>query len=177
MKHHLHKFDTFIGQLITSLPKWLRLPMAFISFLGQPVITVGLAMFIIGIGFKTTNEALLIAGIVTIATTVVSSLLKMILRRNRPITEYVDRMFFHTFSFPSGHAAGTVPIFGLIAYLLLHLGQPWSLAAAITVGLLPVLVGVSRVYLGAHYASDVVGGWIIGIAGLAVIVFILQPTL
>lgn len=175
MKNYIHNFDTTTERIIKRLPAWFALPMTLITQLGQPVVTIGLAMFFIGIGYKTNNTPLLTAGIVAVATTGVGTVLKLILRRNRPVTEYVERMFFHTYSFPSGHAASTVPIFGLLAYLLAGMNIHWSwvLLAIIT----PVLVGISRVYLGAHFASDVIGGWLLGIAGLAVIIFIVQPSL
>lgn len=176
MKNYIHRFDTIIEKFIKRLPAWYRLPMTLITQLGQAVVTIGLAMFFIGIGYKTSNTPLLTAGIVAISTTAISTVLKLILRRNRPVTEYVERMFFHTYSFPSGHAASTVPIFGMAAYLLAGLsGVHWALVAIVT--LIPVLVGISRVYLGAHFASDVAGGWLLGGAGLAVIIFIVQPSL
>lgn len=178
MRRHIHTFDRIINDYIKSLPEWLQLPMVVVSFLGQPVVTGGLAALIVGVGYGRDDAGLMMAGVVAIATLVLSSILKLILRRNRPITEYVERMFFHTYSFPSGHAAGSLPSFGLLAYLLLQiLPVATGLYIAIAIALVVMLIGVSRVYLGAHYASDVIGGWIVGFAGLAVIIFIVQPTI
>lgn len=151
--------------------------MLFTTYLGQPIITGGLGALIIGIGYGSGNNSLRMAGIVAVGTLIVGSLLKLILRRDRPVTEYVEHMFLDTFSFPSGHAAGSVPVFGLVAYLLLQTGSAWGIAAALLIAVLTFLIGVSRVYLGAHYASDVLGGWVVGFAGLATIIFIVQPTL
>lgn len=149
--------------------------MLFMTFLGQPIITGGLGALIIGIGIGKDSSSLKMAGIVAVSTLVVGSLLKLVLRRDRPATEYVEHMYLDTFSFPSGHAAGTVPVFGLVAYLIASMNEVWSLFAVIIIALVTFLIGISRIYLGAHYASDVIGGWVIGAAGLAVIVFIVQP--
>jgi undecaprenyl-diphosphatase len=72
------------------------------------------------------------------------------------------------YSFPSGHALGSLVCLGVIAASLAPvLPQParrylWSVC-----GFLVVLVGVSRVELGVHYPSDVVAGWLLGAAWLA----------
>lgn len=65
------------------------------------------------------------------------------------------------YSFPSGHAMGSFISCGAMSYILMR--QPWSwkvksagLAAAVTT---VILVGLSRVYLGVHWASDIAGGW------------------
>jgi undecaprenyl-diphosphatase len=73
------------------------------------------------------------------------------------------------YSFPSGHAMSSFITFGALAYIALR--QPWlwaaksaGLAIALT---MVVLVGVSRVYLGVHWTSDIAGGWSAGTVWLA----------
>jgi undecaprenyl-diphosphatase len=74
-------------------------------------------------------------------------------------------------SFPSGHAMGAMIAYGMVAYVLVtgfgRRAAPFIVAAASTIVL---AVGFSRVYLGVHYFSDVVGGYLSGIAWLAVCV-------
>lgn len=69
-------------------------------------------------------------------------------------------------SFPSGHALGAAATLGVLVYLgWLH--WPRRLPLFVTVaGLLVLVVGLSRVYLGVHWTTDVLAGWLIGIAWL-----------
>lgn len=74
-------------------------------------------------------------------------------------------------SFPSGHATQTVAFYGMLA-LILTTGRSnrtrvWALAG---VALIAILVGASRIYLGAHWLTDVLGGYALGATWLAVIV-------
>ncbi len=72
-------------------------------------------------------------------------------------------------SFPSGHAMGSFIVLGAIAYLLLRQNFTWKLKSillAIIVTLI-LLVGLSRVYLGVHWSSDIIAGWCAGIVWLA----------
>jgi len=89
--------------------------------------------------------------------------LKLIFARARPdLASAIAEARWY--SFPSGHAMSSFITFGALAYLVLR--QPWrwvarsaGLAVAMTMVL---LVGLSRVYLGVHWASDIAGGWSAG---------------
>ena len=76
-------------------------------------------------------------------------------------------------SFPSGHATSSIILYGFLAYLLGRNAGPYAratLAACATAGV--VLIGVSRLYLGAYWLSDVVAGWSIGLVWLALAVIL-----
>lgn len=75
-----------------------------------------------------------------------------------------------SYSFPSGHAMMSMVVLGLIAVAAYRL-SPWVRAHRWILLLAPiwsVVVGCSRVYLGVHWASDVVGGWLIGVVWVVV---------
>lgn len=143
--------------------------MLFMTLLGQPPITVGVAAGVAGFGLAGHNQGLVIAGTIAIITFGISSILKLFLRRARPQNDYVRSMLIQTFSFPSGHAAGSLVSFGMLAYILAVNWPDWVAILSSTTLAICFLIGVSRIYLGAHYPSDVIGGWIVGAAGLATI--------
>ena len=95
-------------------------------------------------------------------------MLKYILRRPRPLGPHL--VAASGFSFPSGHAMGSLAFYGLFMYLI-YLYVPnrklrWAgvLFMAIIIG----CIGMSRIYLGVHYTSDVLGGYFISLAYLIV---------
>jgi undecaprenyl-diphosphatase len=98
--------------------------------------------------------------------TAVNSLLKLIFHRPRPELAFVH---LDTYSFPSGHAATSSATFTVMAYLLAR--RCHSMKARIWIGLgaaaAIALVGFSRLYLGAHYLSDVLAGISFGVAWAA----------
>lgn len=67
-----------------------------------------------------------------------------------------------TFSFPSGHAMGSMTLAMTVVLLAWH--TRWRWPAVIAAGLFVLLVGLSRIYLGVHYPSDIIGGWAAGMA-------------
>lgn len=169
MKKKIRTFDRIILSWIRKIPSWMRPCMIFFTTLGLPIFTVGSSALIIGFGIGKQRDDLIIGGSIAIITLMAASLLKLILRRKRPTNDYVEQMFFDTFSFPSGHSAGSVASYGLLCLLLLANGSALALVGAGALVVTVLIIGISRVYLGAHYASDVLGGWIIGIVGLIAI--------
>jgi len=91
--------------------------------------------------------------------------------RPRPdIAYYIE----HGFSFPSGHATIAVAFYGFCAYILVRTASSWSRKVAYGVGALSIIafIGVSRIYLGVHYVSDVLAGYAVGFLWLLVAVSI-----
>jgi undecaprenyl-diphosphatase len=92
--------------------------------------------------------------------TVLNLLLKQIFAAPRPdLLPHLD--IVHTYSFPSGHAAGNMMFFGAWAMLAGRRGGYWAAAALIA------LIGISRIWLGVHWPSDVTAGWVEGLGWLA----------
>jgi membrane-associated phospholipid phosphatase len=94
--------------------------------------------------------------------------LKGLFERERP--PFRDRFIDETTkSFPSGHSMGSLICYGLLAYLLvLVVRRAWVRLLAVSgLSVLVLAIGFSRIYLGAHYVSDVVGGYAVGGVWLA----------
>lgn len=77
----------------------------------------------------------------------------------------------HTFSFPSGHAMGSATLAMVVVLLCWHTRWRW-LAVALA-GSFALLVGVSRIYLGVHYPSDILGGFAAGLAWVSGVYLVL----
>ncbi|MGV8894021.1 MAG: phosphatase PAP2 family protein [Burkholderiaceae bacterium] len=96
--------------------------------------------------------------------------MKHIFQRARPVFDQ-PLLTLSTYSFPSGHTAATTLLYGVLAaYLISHL-KPWRWRVVILVvtmaAMMVALVGLSRMYLGVHYLSDVLAATVEGIAWLA----------
>lgn len=91
-----------------------------------------------------------------------SEILKRLVERARPPEEW--RAVVETgFSFPSNHAAIAAALYGFLAYLAWKLAPEKLRGALVALSMLLILlIGFSRLYLGVHYASDILGGLILG---------------
>lgn len=93
---------------------------------------------------------------------VANYLLKFFFQRPRPV---LDPLIEATnYSFPSGHAMNSTIFYGLLAFYIFHFTRKKlaSLVMGIVCGLIIILIGFSRVYLGVHYPSDVIAGFVVG---------------
>ncbi len=100
---------------------------------------------------------------------VVGGLLKALVGRDRPEPD-VTLAVAGGAAYPSGHALTAVLVAGVVAVLLVTVARPRAavrLPALIALALVAVAVGCTRVLLGVHWASDVVGSWLVALAWLA----------
>ena len=138
----------------------------FITNLGGAIFLIGLtALLIILIKNKKIGLSILVNLAIV---TGLNQLLKRILQRPRP-TEF--RIVEETgYSFPSGHSMVSMAFYGYLIYLIYKYVEnkyiKWSLICLLSC--LVILIGTSRIYLGVHYTSDVLGGFLISISYLVI---------
>jgi undecaprenyl-diphosphatase len=115
------------------------------------------------------REAVLLA-LSLVAGTVFFSVVKLLVGRPRPPLEDA-RIVQGGLSFPSGHSTLAAMFYGTLAYFIIRALRPeWArVAVGVAAGLLVLAVGVSRVYLGVHYPSDVAAGWAAGVVWLGLV--------
>lgn len=92
--------------------------------------------------------------------------LKQLFQRARPGDDFDPLVHERFYSFPSGHSMASMAIWGFLAWLLARHGKRAWAAAALAI---PFLVGFTRIYLGAHYPTDVLGGFLVGLVVIAVV--------
>ncbi|WP_033541371.1 phosphatase PAP2 family protein [Planococcus sp. CAU13] len=158
-------FDGFIINLIrVNQSPALDSIMLFITELGSvwflALVTISVAAWL---WFKDNDRwSAFFLIIASAAGGLLNSLMKSFYGRERPsINEAIDATGF---SFPSGHSMGSFILYGFIIFLAIRKRQKewvqWTISISLAV--LVVLIGVSRIYLGAHYPSDVAAGFIAG---------------
>jgi membrane-associated phospholipid phosphatase len=94
---------------------------------------------------------------------VLNQLLKGLFDRPRPFFEH-PLLIETSYSFPSGHAMESFVVYGMLAYFVVLALRTWKARVGVVcgAGLLVVLIGLSRMYLGVHYFSDVLAGYAAG---------------
>jgi len=170
----LRKFDRQSTASVQSLPTSTRGYFRLMTLIGQPVFALLSAAIISYYGEYTGNVQLVAAGIIVAIALLFASGLKYLLRRKRPLTDYAAAMFFKTYSFPSGHAAASTSCYGLVVYLCLMSGNMFTVVAGVVLIPIVLSIGISRIYLGAHFPTDVIGGWLFGGIGLALAIWTLH---
>lgn len=112
--------------------------------------------------------------VVALSSLLLMFLLKLIFHRNRPLTPLLDAA--KGYSFPSGHALMSITFYGLLIFLVWqNVKKVWTKwLLTILLALLIVFIGMSRVYLRVHYASDVLAGFSVGLMWLLLSLWILK---
>jgi undecaprenyl-diphosphatase len=104
---------------------------------------------------------------------VLNPALKLLFERARPtLFEVITRP--DTYSFPSGHSMSAVTVYGALAAVIIALRPTAKPIAVIGAMIVFVGIGLSRVYLGAHWPMDVVAGWTAGVPFLVTTVYLLH---
>ena len=154
-----------ISDFVTPIAKFIT------NFGGAIFLSIATVMLFLLIKNKKIGLSI-ISDIVII--TVLNQLLKRILQRPRP-TEF--RIVEETgYSFPSGHSMVSMAFYGYLIYLIYRYIKnkyiKWSLIVLLSI--LICLIGISRIYLGVHYTSDVLGGFLLSISYLVVYISLIK---
>lgn len=147
---------------------WLRYTMIVVSYLGSNFPLFSLLIILTAVIFWTLRlrlEAIMVVGL-SIVSSLLNTLIKLLVARPRPTASLVEVIQVASGqSFPSGHVMSYLAFFGLLFSLgiILFRGKRWwRMLLLIIPALFVVLVGPSRIYLGDHWASDVLGAYLIG---------------
>ena len=144
-------------------PLWLQYALADVTALGGPTV-LGLVITIVA-GFlllQTRYRTALFVLTTMLSGELLSYMLKHTFNRARP--SVIPNLRIMSPSFPSGHAMESAIVYLTLGAILMRVADSrvtkvYCLGIAT---LLTTLVGISRVYLGVHYPTDVIGGWIVG---------------
>lgn len=132
-----------------------------LTFLGEPTVLVSAGFFVAAwLWWKKNHRLSLVLLVIVLMGRAFAELQKYWIARARPDLE-PHLVIVKTSSFPSGHATSSM-IFYLTLALALTAGTRWHRLAATGAILLSLLIGTSRVMLGVHWPSDVIGGWAFG---------------
>jgi len=165
-------FDTRILQALRSPddpskpigPAWMEESLLDLTAIGGPAVLGLIVLAVIGfLLLQTRVRTALFVAITWLSGELLNTAMKHAFNRPRPTIVPHLREAFST-SFPSGHAMESAIVYLTLGTILMRVAESrvtkvYCLGIAI---LLTVLVGASRVYLGVHYPTDVLGGWIIG---------------
>ncbi|MCG5212377.1 phosphatase PAP2 family protein [Streptosporangium soli] len=165
----LHRAE--IGPIVAlqGLPGWLEPVMWLVSLVG----TDAMVLVLLSAVYWCLSPRLgLRIGLAVMFSATVNAVAKLIFHEPRPpwIDARVQVLFGEgSFGLPSGHAQTVVVVAGVVAMAFPRRAVRWAALAVVAV------VSLSRVYLGAHFISDVVAGWLLGLAVLALYVAAAGP--
>lgn len=141
---------------------------ALVTWFGGAAFTLSFALCaVLALLFRRRLAAALLLAITVLAERALVDWLKQSLARPRPID---GELAVTSMAFPSGHAANSMTVFLVVA--LLAVPGRYRQAAAISAISASLVIGLTRVLLGVHWPSDVIGGWLLGLATVALAIWI-----
>lgn len=162
----INTIDTTIYELtIKLMSNGMTNFMLFMSHLGSAITLIVLTIAFILLLKNKTNSKFIAINLALVF--IINRILKLAVARPRP--EVLKIVQESGYSFPSGHSMVATGFYGFLIYLIYKevKNKKIKYPLIVMLSILILLIGISRVYLGAHYATDVIGGWIIGIVYLA----------
>lgn len=153
---------------------WLTKIFYYLTLLGNwPIAAIAVILFSAILWFKNGKKYLFPFYLVVVGSSLSGQIIKLIFHRFRPVAEMIKE---NTYSFPSGHATLAVALYGFITYFLWHRTLKSKNKTLILVfgAILILLIGFSRIYLGVHYLSDVLAGYLLGSTWLIIGILIIE---
>lgn len=163
-------FDNYIINLFKYKSDILTNIMKIITFLGSALSIILLTVLLIIVVKGKRNKILILINV--IVTTLLNQLLKNVFQRGRPIDSIIEESGY---SFPSGHSMVSMAFYGFLIYLVYKSNIKYKGLIIGLLSVLIVLIGISRIYLGVHYPTDVIGGFTLSLSYLLLFIDITNP--
>lgn len=163
-------FDNYIINLFKYKSDILTNIMKIITFLGSALSIILLTVLLIIVVKGKRNKILILINV--IVTTLLNQLLKNVFQRGRPIDSIIEESGY---SFPSGHSMVSMAFYGFLIYLVYKSNIKYKGLIVGLLSVLIVLIGISRIYLGVHYPTDVIGGFTLSLSYLLLFIDITKP--
>lgn len=163
-------FDNYIINLFKYKSDILTNIMKIITFLGSALSIILLTVLLIIVVKGKRNKILILINV--IVTTLLNQLLKNVFQRGRPIDSIIEESGY---SFPSGHSMVSMAFYGFLIYLVYKSNIKHKGLIVGLLSVLIVLIGISRIYLGVHYPTDVIGGFTLSLSYLLLFIDITKP--
>lgn len=174
-----HYFTSYVQSFRSAR---VTLCMKVITALGSAAVTIAIAVFVLFYARYHNRKFLAEASVLAICLSgawLANEALKAFFQRARPGAPAL--VFAKGYSFPSGHAMISFAFYGLLGYLLWQYSRRGQQLAcrvgAVVAWILAVTIGISRIYLGVHFPSDVIAGFAAGgtwLAGCVMALFIIH---
>ncbi|MCK0469856.1 phosphatase PAP2 family protein [Halalkalibacter sp. APA_J-10(15)] len=137
--------------------------MMALSFIGNtwPVVIISLSVLLVIYKLYRKRDEVILFVIVSLGSMGLNLLLKYIFKRERP---FIDPLIIETgYSYPSGHSMAALTLYGAITFLVWrHISNSMGRACLVVFSVVMIIaMGVSRIYLGVHYPSDVLGAYLV----------------
>jgi undecaprenyl-diphosphatase len=160
--HKIIRFDSFVITTIQGLESPLLTSiMKFFTFIGSAPFVIILSLFLLFFLYKVLHHRLelILLSAAILGSAALNGILKNFFHRVRPDLHRLIEV--SGYSFPSGHAMNAFTVYGMISFLLWrHIPSKWGRSLLIFFSVIMILaIGTSRIYLGVHYPSDIIGGY------------------
>lgn len=166
--NNLKSFDDSIYNFLISL-RSKSLDFYFIN-ITRFANTISILIIVIILLLTLKKEDGILLGISTISSVIINTIIKHIIKRPRP--DHLRLITQGGYSFPSGHSMISICVYGLLIYLVIKNINNKKLKVALTILLLLLIlsIGLSRIYVGVHYPSDVLAGYLLATSLLIIII-------
>ncbi len=177
LSNNIQAFDAYVYSIVSKIiSEKMTTFMKFITFLASQQF-LGIISVLIFLSIFTKKQKYSFYAAMSIINISLSSIinvgLKWLIDRNRP--DILKLVEVTGLSFPSGHSMASISFYGFIIYLCSRFCKgKYKNLIIFPLAILIVLIGFSRIYLGVHYSSDVLGGFSLGVFWLGVFTLIIE---